>query len=159
MYDQHDVAGRDFADSEKWGGLLSATAKPTDDLKVTLDYFRYRNEATPDWGVPVLTSQHKPITEFGIPRDTWVGMKGLDFYEEQADIVTATVVAKLADGLTLTNKTRGGQSRVDYVATSMEGAPDVHHPQRDQMSHLYANQTELNAQFVTGAFKHEMVAG
>ena len=80
MYDQHDVAGRDFADSERWGGLLSATAKLTDDLKVTLDYFRYRNDATPDWGVPVRTAEHVPVTELGIPRDTWVGMKGLDFY-------------------------------------------------------------------------------
>ena len=159
MYDQHDVAGRDFADSEKWGGLLSATAKPTDDLKVTLDYFRYRNDATPDWGVPVRTADHVPITELGIPRDTWVGMKNLDFFEEQADIVTATVVAKLTDNITLTNKTRGGQSRVDYVATSMEGIPDVHHPNRDQLATLYANQTELNAKFPTGTFRHDLVAG
>src|SRR5262249_347405 len=42
MYDQNDVAGRDFADAEKWGGLLSATARVTDDVKVTLDYYRYR---------------------------------------------------------------------------------------------------------------------
>ena len=65
MYDQHDVAGRDFADSERWGGLLSATAKPTDDLKVTLDYFRYRNDATPDWGVPSGPPTTCQITEFG----------------------------------------------------------------------------------------------
>ena len=35
MYDQHDVAGRDITESERWGGLISVTAKPTDDLKVT----------------------------------------------------------------------------------------------------------------------------
>jgi catecholate siderophore receptor len=86
-------------------------------------------------------------------------MKGLDFYNEQADIVTATVVARLADGITLTNRTRGGQSRVDYVATSMEGIPDVHHPQRDQLATLYTNQTELNVKFNTGTFKHDLVAG
>ena len=27
MYDQHDIAGRDITDSERWGGLLSATAR------------------------------------------------------------------------------------------------------------------------------------
>ena len=113
MYDQHDVAGRDFADSERWGGLLSATARVTDDVKVTLDYYRYRNDATPDWGVPVgvnlFGTNHQPtrrpryrcpatiipVTELGIPRDTWVGMANLDFFEEDADIGTATVVAKL----------------------------------------------------------------
>lgn len=168
MYDQHDVAGRDITDSERWGGLLSATAKVTNDVKVTLDYYRYRNDAIPDWGVPVgvnpggvaLGDNHVPVTELGIPRDTWVGMANLDFYKEEADVGTATVVAKLADGLTLTNKTRVGESRVNYVATSMEGYPfDVHHPNRDQPAELYANQTELNAKFTTGTFKHDVVAG
>lgn len=167
MYDQHDVAGRDFADSERWGGLFSATAKPTSDLKVTLDYYRYRNNATPDWGVPILRSPlasapgigtHVPVTEFGVPRDTWYGQANLDFMREKADVGTATVVAKLTDGVTLTNKTRVGQTGVDYVATSAEGNT-YRHPQRDQVADLYANQTELNAKFRTGFLKHDMVAG
>ena len=169
MYDQHDVAGRDITDSERWGGLLSATARVTDDVKVTLDYYHYRNNAIPDWGVPVGVNagsvpvpgdNHLPVTELGAPRDTWVGMAGLDFYKEQADIGTATVVAKLTDGVTLTNKTRVGESRVNYVATSMEGYPfDVHHPNRDQPAELSANQTELNLKSSTGTFQHDVVAG
>lgn len=171
MYDQHDIAGRDVTDSERWGGLLSATAKPTDGLSVTLDYYRYRNDATPDWGVPVLSrmtgapgnippnSTHLPITEFGFSRDMFVGMAGLDFLKEEADIGTATVVAKLGDGLKLTNRSRIGQSSLNYVATSMEGIPDVHHPNRDQTADIYANQTELNAKFTTGTFRHDLVAG
>ncbi len=169
MYDQHDVAGRDITDSERWGGLLSATARVTDDVKVTLDYYHYRNDAIPDWGVPVGVNpggvalpgdNHLPVTELGIPRDTWVGMANLDFYKEEADIGTATVVAKLTDGVTLTNKTRVGESRVNYVATSMEGYPfDVHHPNRDQPAELYDNQTELNLKFSTGTFQHDVVAG
>jgi catecholate siderophore receptor len=168
MYDQHDVAGRDLADSERWGGLISATARPSDDLKVTLDYYRYRNDAMPDWGVPIgfaagpvvpFGNIHLPVTESGISRDTFVGMKGLDFYKEKADIGTATVVAKLADGVTLTNRSRIGESRVNYVATSMEGVNDVHHPQRDQTAKIYVNQTEVNAKFTTGPFKHNLIAG
>jgi catecholate siderophore receptor len=159
MYDQHDVAGRDFADSERWGGLISATARVSDSVKVTLDYLRYRNDATPDWGVPVRNVDHVPVTELGIPRDTWVGMRGLDFFKERADIVTGTVVAKLTDGVRLTNRARAGESEVDYVATSMEGYPDVHHPNRDQTANIYANQTELNFRFNTGTFYHNLVAG
>jgi catecholate siderophore receptor len=159
MYDQHDVAGRDVTESERWGGLISMTAKPSDALKITFDYLRYRNDAIPDWGVPVNTADHVPVTERGVPRDLWVGMKGLDFYKERADIVTATVVAKLADGVKLTNRSRAGQSEVDYVATSMEGYPDVHHPQRDQIANIYANQTELNLRFKTGGVHHNLVAG
>ena len=86
-------------------------------------------------------------------------MKGLDFFKEEADIGTATIVAKLASGVTLTNKSRVGESRLDYVATSMEGYPDVHHPQRDQTAKIYSNQTELNVRFNTGIFRHNLVAG
>ncbi len=159
MYDQHDIAGRDFADSERWGGLISATARPSDSLKITLDYLRYRNDATPDWGVPVRNVDDVPITELGTPRNTWVGMKGLVFFKERADIVTGTVVAKVTDGVTLTNRSRVGESELDYVATSMEGIPDVHHPNRDQTAKTYANQTELNFRFNTGNFHHKLVAG
>ena len=158
MYDQHGVAGRDITDSERWGGLLSATARVTDDVKITLDYYHYRNDAIPDWGVPVVTTYHVPYTELGLKRDTWFGEKDLDFYHERADIGTATVVAKLTDGATLINKTRIGASTVDYVATSVEGQT-YHHPQRDQDASLYANQTELNLKFDTGTLHHEMVTG
>ena len=159
MYDQHDIAGRDITDSERWGGFISATGRLSDTLKVTLDYYRYRNDAIPDWGVPVRNVDHVPITELGAPRNTWVGMVGLDFFKEKADIVTGTVVAKLAPGVTLTNRSRAGESRLDYVATSMEGIPDVHHPNRDQTARIYANQTELNVRFSTGTFHHDLVAG
>jgi catecholate siderophore receptor len=111
MYDQHDVAGRDVTDSERWGGLISATGRFTESVTVTVDYYRYFNDATPDWGVPVLNTKHLPETEFGLPRNTWVGMKGLDFFKEKAEIVTAKVVAKLVDGVTLTNRSRIGESR------------------------------------------------
>jgi catecholate siderophore receptor len=161
MYDQHDVAGRDFVEGEKWGGLISATAKPSDDLKITLDYFRYRNDAIPDWGVPLRNVDNIPVTEFGVPRETWYGQKGFDFFNERSDVGTATIVAKLTDDITLTNRSRIGESEVDYVATSFEGlgAGSPHHPQRDQTANLYANQTELNFRFNTGYFKHDMVAG
>src|SRR5262245_16047544 len=86
-------------------------------------------------------------------------MVGLYFFNEAADIVTAKVVAKLAAGVTLTNRSRAGKSRLDYVATSMEGYPDVHHPNRDQNAKIYANQTELNLKFGTFGFRHNLVAG
>ena len=61
--------------------------------------------------------------------------------------------------MTLTNRSRAGESELDYVATSMEGHPDVHHPNRDQIARIYANQTELNFKFNTGTFHHHLVAG
>ena len=37
--------------------------------------------------------------------------------------------------------------------------PDVHHPNRDQIARIYANQTEVNFKFNTGTFHHNLVAG
>jgi catecholate siderophore receptor len=159
MYDHHGIAGRDITESERWGGLLSATARLSESVTVTLDYYRYRNNAIPDRGVPARDVDNVPVTELGISRKTWVGMLGLDFFKEEADIVTGVVVAKLAQGVTLTNRSRAGKSRLDYVATSMEGYPDVHHPNRDQAAGIYANQTEVNFRFNTGPFHHNFVAG
>ena len=48
---------------------------------------------------------------------------------------------------------------LDYVATSMEGYPDVHHPNRDQTASIFANQTEASFRFNTGTFHHNLVAG
>lgn len=165
MYDQHDIAGRDFTDSERWGGLISATARASDSLKITLDYYRYRNDATPDWGVPINPATRVPFTENGLSRDTWFGQKSLDFFKEEADVGTATIEAKLADGITLTNKTRVGTSSLAYVASSPgtlnlpAGTIGIGHPQREQIADLYANQTELNVSFNTGIWRHNMVAG
>lgn len=164
MYNQNDVAGRDFADSERWGGLISATAKPTDWLQVTLDYYRYRNDATPDWGVPINPDARVPYTETGLARETWYGQRGLDFFKEESDIGTAVVVAKLADNVTLTNRTRIGTNSLDYVATAPNTPTaaltlNVGHPQRDQTADMLVNQTELNVKFDTGGLKHNLVAG
>ena len=165
MYDQHDVAGRDFADSERWGGLLSATAKPTDDVKVTLDYYRYRNDAMPDWGVPV----PRPAANCNVcrsprsrhsSRDMWVGMKSLDFFKEQADIGTATIVAKLADDFTLDQQiARRARAASTTSPRRWKAFRTCTIRNRDQTAEIYANQTELNVRFTTGTFKHNVVAG
>ena len=110
--------------------------------------------------MPVRNIDNVPVTELGVPARTPVGRHGRPrLLQERADIVTATVVSKLTDGVTLTNRSRVGESQLDYVATSMEGYPDVHHPNRDQIARIFANQTELNIKFNTGTFFHNLVAG
>lgn len=169
MYNQNEVAGRDFTEGERWGGMISASAKPAEWLQVTLDYYRLRNDVLPDWGVPINNATKMPWTESGLPRDTFYGQLNLDFFKEEADVGTATVVAKLADNVTLTNRTRVGSNSLDYYATAPQpnnvanainpSGYQVGHPQRDQSVDLVANQTELAYKFWTGPLKHNLVAG
>jgi catecholate siderophore receptor len=169
MYNQNEVAGRDFTEDERWGGLLSAKARPSDDLSITLDYYRYRADGLPDWGVPVSPAARVPFTELGVDRDNWYGQLSLDYIKDESDVGTATVVANLSDSVTLTNKTRIGSNLSDYIATAarpdpatqsnINGLTNTTNPQRVQDTTLYANQTELEAKFVTGSWKHTVVAG
>ena len=79
LYHQNEVAGRDFAEDERWGGFFAATIKPSSDFKVTLDYYRLRTDGTPDFGVPANPVTKLPWTESGLPRDTWFGNAMRDF--------------------------------------------------------------------------------
>ena len=174
FHDSH-VAGRDDdVQDQRWGGFLAATIKPTDAFKFTLDYYRFRTDGVPDFGVPFDPRTRLPVTETaGVPRDTWYGdaRPGRDFMKNEADIVTGTAEWKVTDGVKLTNKTRVGRTTVDYLASSPEGTniltelnpslwtTNIHNANRLQETDLLANQTDLTVKFNTGAWRHTLVAG
>jgi catecholate siderophore receptor len=168
LYHQNEIAGRDFTEDERWGGLISATATPTDDLKITLDYYRLRTDGIPDWGVPVSRDQKVPFTELGVDRSNWYGDLDRDFMKNDSDIGTATIEAKLTDNITLTNVTRIGTNTTDYVASTprpTDGQPDangeigVRNAQRYQTTDLFSNHTDVNIKFNMGSWEHTVVAG
>ena len=174
FHDSH-VAGRDDdVQDQRWGGFLAATIRPTDAFKFTLDYYRFRTDGVPDFGVPFDPRTRLPVTETaGVPRDTWYGdaRPGRDFMKNEADIVTGTAEWKVTDGVKLTNKTRVGRTTVDYLASSPEGTnivtelnpslwtTNIHNANRLQETDLLANQTDLTVKFNTGAWRHTLVAG
>jgi catecholate siderophore receptor len=165
LFHDSEVAGRDFVEDQRWGGFVSAVIKPSSDFKVTLDYYRYRTDGLPDFGVPLNTTAGLPWTEFGLPRDTWFGNAARDFMKNQQDILTATVEAKLSENIKLTSRTRVGQTVVDYLASGPNGVPEtattinIGNPNRYQEAELVANQTDLTFKFDTGGWKHTLVAG
>lgn len=168
MYHQADVAGRDFIESERWGGLFSVTARPVEDVKVTLDYYRYRYDGIPDYGVPVSRAAKVPFSEIGVPRSNFYGDLSIDYAKDESDVGTATVEAKLSNNLKLVNRTRVGANYQGYLATAprpgdtqndINGLVTTTNPQRIQDASVFANQTELTAKFDTGGLKHTMVAG
>lgn len=175
MYHQSDVAGRDFTDDERWGGLLSAAARPSENVRIDLDYYRYRRDGMPDNGVPVSRSQLVPFTELGLPRDTFYGQLNLDRMNEESDVGTAKITAEVAPGITVTNVTRYGENLSDYIITAARpqaGQTDIRGltatgsgimnpsvPRRYTSTELFANQLSVNGRFNTGSVRHEVVAG
>ncbi|MBA2126678.1 TonB-dependent siderophore receptor [Hyphomicrobium methylovorum] len=168
LYNTNEVAGRDFVEDERWGGLFSVTAKPTKDVQVTLDYYRLRTDGLPDWGVPVSRTAKVPFTELGLDRSTWYGNLSRDFTRNESDVGTSTIVAKLADNIKLTNITRFGTNTSAYVASAPRpgaGQPtasdmiNITNPNRYQSTTSVSNHTDVEWKFNTGFLQHTVVAG
>ena len=58
--------------------------------------------------------QHSPVRQ--ISRDTWVGMEGLDFYKERADIVTATVGRQIGRRREIDQQVEGRTERASITS-------------------------------------------
>lgn len=165
MYHQSDVAGRDFTEDERWGGFFSALYKPSDTFKLTVDYYRFRSNGIPDWGVPINTATKKPWTESGVDRDTWYGNALRDFIKNDSDTVTARAELKLAPGVTYNSRTRYGVNVADYIASfpqdpnPADGVVNVGNPQRYQEFESISHQSDVTFKFSTGTWKHTLVAG
>jgi catecholate siderophore receptor len=166
LYHNSEVAGRDITEDERWGGFVTAAIKMSHDVKLTIDYYRYRTDGIPDFGVPLNKLTGLPWTESGLPRGTWYGDADRDFVKNAQDVVTATLEVKLSPSAKLTSKTRWGQTVVDYIATGPQD-PDPNDGKvsvaggsaRYQETSLLAHQTDLTVRLDTFGFNHTAVVG
>jgi catecholate siderophore receptor len=165
MYHDADVAGRDQVHDERWGGFFAVAIKPSDNVKINIDYYRYRTNGIPDFGVPLNTSTGQPWTESGVARTNWYGNAARDFMRNSQDSVTAKVEVKLSPDVVLTSRTRYGDTIVDYIATSPNGAANgastvsTGNANRYQDTAMFGNQTDLTFKFQTMGLKHTLVTG
>lgn len=170
MWQEAGVAGRDEVYDNRWGGALAATWKPSNDFKLTVDYFHLDLDQLPDWGVPWDATRKQPITESGVARSTFYGVTDRDFLAGKQDIGTITGEFKLSPDTVLTSKVREGRTEVAYVVSAPEGAVTTSSDPNDwtvrssaksryQLNEILANQTDVVTKFDTGSMKHTMVAG
>lgn len=170
MWQNADVAGRDYVFDNRWGGAIAATWKPSDNFKLTLDYFHVSLDQMPDWGVPFDVVTRRPFTESGLRRSNFYGIPARDFQHAKQDLATATAELKVSDWGVLTNKLRYGKSLIDYVV-GVPGTPNRSNPDPDlwtvnstaksrwQTTEVLANQTELTSKFATFGMLHTLVSG
>lgn len=170
MYQNAEVAGRNASKDDRWGGAIAIDVKPSDKLKIGLDYYHVELDQMPDWGIPFNPLTHKPMTESGLSRKNFYGIQSRDFQKGTQDIATGTAEYKFNDKLTLTNKLRHGETWFGYVA-SKPGTPNFSKTtsanwtvtsspaSRDQRNQILANQTDLTTKFSTWGAEHTLVAG
>ena len=170
MFQDANVAGRNYVTDDRWGGFISTKWTPTNDIKITTNYVHTDLSGLPDFGVPWYRQGNTPVTEVGIPRQNWYGFVNRDFQTARQDFGTLTGEYKVTDSITLTSRTRAEHSLLAYIGT-LPNAPQTTLPNpgdwrftaspqsRNQWVDILANQEEATFKFDTGSVKHTAVAG
>src|SRR4051794_1312313 len=170
MFQDANVAGRNYVTDDRWGGFISTKWTPTNDIKITTNYVHTDLSGLPDFGVPYYKQGNGPVTDFGIPRQNWYGFLNRDFQTARQDFGTLTGEYKLTDNITLSSRTRAEHSLLAYIGTLPQSPvttnPDptkwtfTASPQsRNQFVDVLANQEDATVKFNTGSVRHTAVAG
>jgi catecholate siderophore receptor len=177
LFQDADVAGRDFVKDNRNGAFVATTWKPTDTVKVTANYIHTELTGVPDFGVPyyrpsTASTAGGPFPDFGSNRNNWYGQINRDFYRTGQDIGSLNAEVQITPDLMVSNRFRASRSTQNYVGTLPEsptlapGAPFTAYtltmnPQsRLQITDVIANQTEATYKFQDGVgFRHTALAG
>jgi len=176
LFQDANVAGRNYVTDDRNGGFVAATWKPVDALKLTGNYIHTELTGIPDFGVPyyrpsTATTAGGPFPDFGVNRNNFYGFVNRDFYRTGQDIGTINAEVQITPDLLVTNKLRDSRSTQMYVGTLPESPSLVNanpllwtlsaNPQsRFQVTDVLANQTEATYKFNDGlGFKHTALAG
>lgn len=166
MWENGGVMGREIAENSAWGFAPSIAFGLGTDFRAILSYEHYERDDRPDWGVPGATvpglKTYNPVTA-GVGRDTFYGLNS-DFDDTKRDAFLALFEYDINDHVTITNQTK--LSRTDrtarYTIPTGFTAPSTVTSQTqfyDRRNSFAGNQTNLAAEFETGALKHHLSAG
>ncbi|MFN5572055.1 MAG: TonB-dependent receptor, partial [Bradyrhizobium sp.] len=170
LFQDSNVAGRNYVTDDRWGAFLSTKWTPIDDLKITTNYVHTDLSGYPDFGVPYYKQGNVPVTSAGIPRGTWYGFLNRDFQTARQDFGTAAAEYKVNEAITLTSKFRGEHSLLNYIGTLPQN-PNTTSPNpllwtttasaqsRYQTVDVWANQNDATFKLDTGGVKHTAVLG
>jgi catecholate siderophore receptor len=176
LFQDANVAGRNYVTDDRNGGFVAAAWKPVDAVKISGNYIHTELTGIPDFGVPyyrpsTASTAGGPFPDFGVPRENFYGFIYRDFFRTGQDIGTLNAEVQITPDLLVTNKFRDSRSVQNYVGTLPE-APVITNPNpllwtlsanpqsRLQITNVIANQTEATYKSVDGlGLKHTTLAG
>jgi len=176
LFQDANVAGRDYVTDKRNGGFVAGTWQPVDTVKITGNYIHTELYGIPDFGVPYYrpstsSTAGGPFPDFGANRNNFYGFVNRDFFRTGQDIGTINTEVQITPDLLLSNKTRASRSTQNYIGTLPE-SPVITNPNpqlwtlsanpqsRFQITDVFANQTEATYKFNDGVgFRHTVLAG
>ena len=171
LFQEANVAGRNYIFDDRAGAAAAVTFKPADDWKFTANYIHTDLNSLPDFGVPFNIQARRPFTESIVPRNTFYGFVNRDFNRVQQDAGTLTAEWSPAEWVTISNRFRAAHSVLDYVGTLPEGPVipangnlfgtrvNLNPQSRYQTVDVTADISDATFRFDTGPVKHTLVLG
>ncbi len=166
MGDAGNVAGRDVAESRRFGiapSLAFGVGTPT---RLTLSYFHQNEDDIPDYGIPWLYNGPAPVN-----RNNYYGFANGNFLRTYDDIGTIKAEHDFNSHFTLRNQVRYANYVRDVQITEPQlGAPPIGTAlsamvvTRNQIAVnsveiYFGDQLDLTASFRTGFLQHTVVTG
>jgi catecholate siderophore receptor len=164
------VAGRDVVKNKRWGIAPSIAFGLGTQTRLTLSYFKMKQDNISDYGIPWVPATNNVLKDFRdkpapVPRETFYGFEDRDSEKLDADLATIKFEGDFSDNLSLRNQLRYGYSTRDSIATPPRFASNdstvINRELRSWVTkdEIWDNQTDLRAQFSTGKVRHSMVSG
>jgi catecholate siderophore receptor len=169
MGHESEVAGRDIVENERWGIAPSLSFGLDTQTEVWLSYFHLSQDNIPDYGHPFDPVTGRPVN---VRQENFYGFKSLNTEQTEGDAFTGRILHHFTDDVTLRNQTRYSEDErfaivspprfptsgacvasvaTDTVCRNFAG--------RDTNIEFLINQTDLTADFMTGAIEHTLVIG
>lgn len=168
----HDsgVAGRNAVAASRWGlapSLAFGLGTPT---RLTLSYFKLKQDNISDYGIPWVPATHNALREYRdrpapVPRETFYGFRTRDRELLNQDSGTARIEHDFSDSLQLRSQLRIADSSRNSIATPPRFASsDSTVINREMRSWIAADrildsQTDFSASPQTWGIRHSLTAG
>jgi catecholate siderophore receptor len=166
MVHDSQVAGRDVAESRRFGiapSLAIGLGTPT---RLTLSYIHQAEDDIPDYGLPFLLSSPAPVAQ-----NNFYGFKS-DYIRTEADIATAKIEHDVNDSVTIRNQLRYAnyhrsvrvtEPQIPAGVTSLTPLNTITATRNEitvNSTETYLdNQTDVTLKFATAGIKHTVITG
>ena len=153
LFTESDIPDRGPASEKRFGGLISTIYQVSDDVVLSADYYSFQSDDMTDPGTYLVDGKPDKNVQY-------VGQKGLDFQESEADVATFKVDVDLGNGMRLENKTRYGTTANDYIVTIYSARrADIRSFTGWQDNEYIGNQTNFILDTDIADMRHTIVAG
>lgn len=153
LFTEAAIPDREPAREKRFGGLISTLYQLSDDVLLSADYYAFRSDDRSDPGTYLVDGSPDKRVQY-------VGQRGLDFQESEADIATVTLDADLGQGLRFENKTRYGTTANDYIVSIYsQRRADLRSFSGWQDNEYLGNQSNLIMDTTLAGMRHTIVTG